>query len=46
MAYYMTHHWEDTLEGAQQWLEQEQRLGYTGQIRQDGDKWLVTTWGG
>lgn len=44
MSWWMIHHWEKTLESAQQWLDNEKLLGYDGEIKKDGNGYLVITW--
>jgi hypothetical protein len=44
MSWWQIHHWENTLEKAEAWLKQEQNLGYNGEIKPDGNVYLIITW--
>ena len=44
MGWWQVHHWEKTLESAQEWLEAQKKLGYDGEIKPDGRDFLILTW--
>lgn len=44
MSWWQIHHWEKTLQLAQQYLAEQEKLGYNGEIKPDGNDFLILTW--